>query len=902
MKFDISSQPEPIKHKSTDSFGTESAAAAPQSPPTPPKSEEDSGDSSGETLSTKTSKSLPEGGYPLPPPTNPPIKVLKEDLKTPDSHVPRDPRLIRLTGIHPFNVEPPLSALYDEGFLTSPELFYVRNHGPVPEVDDASIPDWEFSIEGLVKKPFTMTLRQLLVDYEQITVPITLVCAGNRRKEQNQVRKSKGFSWGAAGVSTALWTGVPMLELLKRAMPLRRAKYVSMEGADKLPNGYYGTSVKLNWAMDPNRGILVAHKMNGEMLRPDHGKPLRCVVPGQIGGRSVKWLKKLIVTADPSDNWYHIYDNRVLPTMVSPDQSANEPKWWKDERYAIYDLSTNSVTAYPAHEEQICLVNAPVFYKVRGYAYGGGGRRITRVEITLDKGRSWALANIRYHEDDYRYNIDDNEMLYGGKLDMGWRETCFAWCFWDIDLKVEDMATSSDIMVRAMDESMNVQPRDMYWSVLGMMNNPWFRVAIAKEGEFLRFEHPTQPALMPGGWMERVKAKGGDLANGFWGEKVDGEGEKGAIVEEQTEIKMTNDSVDRKVLIDELRTHNTDAEPWFVVNGQVYDGTAFLEGHPGGATSIIGAAGQDATDEFMAIHSETAKGMMPNYHIGSLDEKARTILATGETAFESTGPRPIFLQPKAWTKAILSTKTQISSDTRIFSFALEHEDQVIGLPTGQHLMIRLRDPVTREAIIRSYTPMSEKDDKGVLRILVKVYFDTIERPGGKMTKALDSIPIGHFVEFKGPIGKFEYLGKGKCEIGGKPRTIKKFIMICGGSGITPIFQVLRAILKNKEDMTRCLVLDGNRLEEDILCREDMELLLKGNEDRCRLLHLLSKASDSWTGLRGRIGKDLLENEVGNYNGKNGEELVLICGPGALEKSVHGFLNAMGWKDEDLLFF
>ena len=72
------------------------------------------------------------------------------------------------------------------------------------------------------------------------------------------------------------------------------------------PNGFYGTSVKLNWVMDPNRGIMLAHRMNGEMLRPDHGKPLRAVIPGQIGGRSVKWLKKLILTASPRDNLYHI--------------------------------------------------------------------------------------------------------------------------------------------------------------------------------------------------------------------------------------------------------------------------------------------------------------------------------------------------------------------------------------------------------------------------------------------------------------------------------------------------------------------------------------------------------------------------------------------------------------------
>ncbi|KAH8586847.1 putative nitrate reductase [Bisporella sp. PMI_857] len=873
-------------------------------PPTPPKSEGNASDASDDSsnASEEASEERLEGRYPLAPPSTIPLDVLKEDLKTPDNHVPRDPRLIRLTGIHPFNVEAPLSALYDEGFLTSPELFYVRNHGAVPEVDDATIPDWEFSIEGLVKHPITMTLRDLIADYEQITVPITLVCAGNRRKEQNQVRKSKGFSWGAAGVSTALWTGVPMLEVLKRAVPLRGAKYVCMEGADKLPNGYYGTSVKLNWAMDPNRGIMLAHGMNGEMLRPDHGKPLRCVVPGQIGGRSVKWLKKLIVTAAPSDNWYHIYDNRVLPTMVSPEQSANEPKWWMDERYAIYDLSTNSATVYPAHDEKLSIMNSPATYKVRGYAYGGGGRRVTRVEITLDKGNSWALADIRYHEDDYRYNAGEDEMLYGGRIDMGWRETSFCWCFWEIDLSLEDLALADDIMVRAMDESMNVQPRDMYWSVLGMMNNPWYRITITKNGDIVHFEHPTQPALIPGGWMEKVKARGGNLANGFWGEKMGGE-EASEKVEAKLEIKMTKDGLDRNITIDELRKHDGEKNPWFVVNGEVYDGTAFLEGHPGGATSITGAAGQDATDEFMAIHSETAKAMMPNYHIGSLDEASRAVLADPETvSSDSSDPRPIFLQPKIWSKAILSAKRSVSSDSRIFTFTLDYPDQSIGLPTGQHLMLRLRDPVTREAIIRSYTPISEISDRGTLNILIKIYNDTKDRPGGKLTKALDQIPLGHFVDFKGPIGKFEYLGKGKCLIGGKERSVKRFIMIAGGSGITPIFQVLRAVLRDPEDATKCLLLDGNRLEEDILCREDIDILVNGNEERCRLLHALTKPTDSWTGLRGRVGKELIGKEVGKCAGRDGQELVLICGPEALEKSVHGILNQLGWNDDDLLFF
>ena len=109
-----------------------------QLPPSPPQTEENGSESS------------EEADIPLPPPTTIPTEILDVDKKTPDAHVPRDPRLIRLTGVHPFNVEAPLSALFNEGFLTSPELFYVRNHGAVPEVMDEEIPNWEFTVEGYV--------------------------------------------------------------------------------------------------------------------------------------------------------------------------------------------------------------------------------------------------------------------------------------------------------------------------------------------------------------------------------------------------------------------------------------------------------------------------------------------------------------------------------------------------------------------------------------------------------------------------------------------------------------------------------------------------------------------------------------------------------------------------------
>jgi nitrate reductase (NAD(P)H) len=583
--------------------------------------------------------------------------------------------------------------------------------------------------------------------------------------------------------------------------------------------------------------------------------------------------------------------------MISPEEAAGNKALWKNDRYAIYDLSVNSAIAYPAHDEQLCLTGASENYRVQGYAYGGGGRRVNRVEISLDKGKSWRLANIDYAEDKYREAAEQE--LFGGALHVSWRDTSFCWCFWNLDIPVCDLQIAQDIVVRAMDEAMNIQPRDMYWSVLGMMNNPWFRVTINHENDYLRFEHPTQPALMPGGWMDRVKKAGGNLTNGFWGERLDGEEPNSPAETAPKEIKMTNDKVDREISIDELRKHDNAQSPWFVVNGEVYDGTKFLEGHPGGAQSIISSAGLDATDEFVGIHSETAKAMMPDYHVGSLDEASRRVLSESEVQEQpSSDPRPVFLDSRAWTKAVIHAKKSVSWDSRIFTFKLEHEDQILGLPTGQHLMMRLREPATREAVIRSYTPISETTQKGFLDVLVKIYFDTKEQKGGQMTKTLDSLPVGHSVDFKGPIGKFQYLGRGLCDINGKQRTIKRFFMICGGSGVTPIYQVFRAVMQDKEDPTHCVVLNGNRLVEDILCREDLDRLAVENEERCKLLYTLTKAPEDWQGLRGRIAAPLLKE----YAGKCEESLVLICGPEALEKSVHAILNDIGWEDKDLLFF
>ncbi|KAG6846444.1 hypothetical protein H0H93_013922 [Arthromyces matolae] len=177
-----------------------------------------------------------------PVPKDEAIKVVDvQDVGTPDAWVQRDPRMVRLTGKHPFNAEAKLNVLFANGFLTPSNLFFVRNHGAVPQVDEETARSWSIEIHGLCKNPVIFTIEELRSTFEVITVPVTLVCAGNRRKEQNVVQKSLGFSWGAAGLSTALFTGVRLADVLEHVSPSRGAKHVVFEGSDNLPNGPYGT-------------------------------------------------------------------------------------------------------------------------------------------------------------------------------------------------------------------------------------------------------------------------------------------------------------------------------------------------------------------------------------------------------------------------------------------------------------------------------------------------------------------------------------------------------------------------------------------------------------------------------------------------------------------------------------
>ncbi|CAF4988767.1 unnamed protein product, partial [Rotaria sp. Silwood1] len=706
--------------------------------------------------------------------------------KTPDAHVHRDKRLIRLTGVHPFNAEPPLSTLYDSGFLTPTELWFVRNHGPVPEVLDADVPNWTLSIEGMVKTPFVITLAQLL-KFPQVTLPVTLACAGNRRKEQNVVRKGNGFNYGSAGHSTALFTGILVNEVLKIAKPLRGARYMCMEGNDKLPTGSYGTSIRLSIAMDPTMGVMLAHKMNGEPLTPDHGRPLRVVAPGQVAGRSVKWLKRIIISDKPSDNYYHTFDNRVLPTMITSEIAAEQKYWYDDERYALYNLNVQSTICYPAHEETI-MVEEGKSYSVRGFAFSGGGARIGRVEVSLDQGQTWKLASIDYFEDQYR-NAIHYPNLFGGTLDMADREHSFCWCFWKIEIPTMELSTAKDIVVRATDERMSIQPRDMYWNVLGMFNNCWHRLTITKEqdGCSLKFDHPVVPGLTKGGWMEKVKEQGGELTDGFWGTRslVSASSETNSL----SVVNMINNDVKRIITEEELSQHNKDGDAWFAINGHVYDASEYLKDHPGGSDSIILASGADASDDFLAIHSDAAKAMLVKYHIGILETNSlKNNVINGK---HMNSERDIFLDQKNWNTVTLMEKIVLNHDSVRLTFALKHPHQKLGVPTGKHLYLRCISSSGKK-VVRAFTPTSTVDEVGKFDLIVKLYRASGNWSGGKMSACIDRLKPGDTVECKGPFGDFEYQTGGTLVIKNIAHQVSRFTMIAGGSGITGIYPILRS--------------------------------------------------------------------------------------------------------------
>ncbi|XP_055906023.1 NADH-cytochrome b5 reductase 3 isoform X1 [Eupeodes corollae] len=226
---------------------------------------------------------------------------------------------------------------------------------------------------------------------------------------------------------------------------------------------------------------------------------------------------------------------------------------------------------------------------------------------------------------------------------------------------------------------------------------------------------------------------------------------------------------------------------------------------------------------------------------------------------------------------------KLSHDTRRFRFGLPSNQHILGLPVGQH--IHLISTINDELVIRPYTPISCDDDQGYVDLVVKVYFKDIHPKfpdGGKMTQYLESMKIGDKIAFRGPSGRLQYLGSGEFSIKklrkDPPKTVraKKVNMIAGGTGITPMLQLVRDVLKNKDkDSTELSLLFANQTEKDILLRPELDKLAQEHPDQFKVWYTVDRAAEGWNFSVGFISEDMIKAHLFPADENT---LVLMCGP------------------------
>lgn len=304
---------------------------------------------------------------------------------------PKRAAALKPLSARPFNAETP-EAVLDE-FYTPNDLFYVRNHMPVPHIvldGDKQQQQKPFCLqvegEGLVPRCFPVD--ELKSMFEQHTIAATIQCGGNRRSEMAAATQGmvpggaapavKGLAWTNGGIATATWTGVWLRDVInscKLAQPANpSAFHVLMEGNDRDPAGHFNVSVPYDLAMNPGNDCLIAFKMNGEELPRDHGYPLRAVIPGTVGVRNCKWLQRIHIQSSEADSVWQQQDYKNFPPWaVKPDPSLPSV-------YAMPVQSSITDAVYDASADVV---------RVKGYAYAGGGTGIQRVDVSYDGGRTF---------------------------------------------------------------------------------------------------------------------------------------------------------------------------------------------------------------------------------------------------------------------------------------------------------------------------------------------------------------------------------------------------------------------------------------------------------------------------------------------------------------------------------
>jgi DMSO/TMAO reductase YedYZ molybdopterin-dependent catalytic subunit len=320
--------------------------------------------------------------------------------------------------------------------ITPPGLHYVLVHYDVPYVEP---PSWSLAVDGHVDRPLSLDL-DMLRTYPAVTIPVTMECAGNGRAHLSPRPVSQPWLEGAVG--TAVWTGVRLADVLADAAPRAGAVDVVLTGADHgVERGVeqdYARALSMKEAIRPD--VLLAYEMNGAALPPQHGFPLRLVVPGWYGMTSVKWLRSITVTDTP----YAGFQNAVAYRYKRDFDDAGEPV----TRIAVRALMIPP--GFPDFGSRARIVDAgPVV--IGGRAWSGRGA-VTKVEFSYDGGASWAAAAL--------------EPALGP----------YAWARWQVTWDAEP--GDHVLCVRATDDTGDTQPTEPAWNAQGMANNGIQRVPV----------------------------------------------------------------------------------------------------------------------------------------------------------------------------------------------------------------------------------------------------------------------------------------------------------------------------------------------------------------------------------------------------------------------------------------
>lgn len=266
----------------------------------------------------------------------------------------------------------------------------------------------------------------------------------------------------------------------------------------------------------------------------------------------------------------------------------------------------------------------------------------------------------------------------------------------------------------------------------------------------------------------------------------------------------------------------------------------------------------------------------------------------------------IALNPQQKIPFKLIEKHIISHDTRRFRFALQTPEHVLGLPVGKHMYLSAH--IDGKLVIRPYTPVTSDDELGYFDLVIKVYFKNVHPKfpeGGKMSQHLESMEIGDTIDVRGPSGHYTYKGQGVFEVeeNRKEKKImrcKKIGMIAGGTGITPMLQVVNDILKHPEDKTEVSLLFANQTEEDILLREEIEGMVEENPGRLHVWYTLDRAQENWSYSSGFVNEEMIKEHLPK---SDEHSVILMCGPPPMIKfACIPNLEKLGFKPDQYFSF